>query len=324
MNSDMQSKPVKNKDSALRGIVFSLFGFMIFSVHDAIVKSLGGEFSVFQIMFFAVLFSYVPFSTALAVDKTPRSLRPNNLAWVLLRSFTMVGSAGFAFAAFSMLPLVQAYVLLFLSPLLISLLAIPLLGEKIQIYRSMAIVVGLLGVIIVLRPTADSLQLGHLFGICSAFCNAISAVVSRKIGREENSATMIVYPLLVNVVVTGAATIAFYQPMPLNALLKMFMVGGLGLVAQYSILCAYRSAPAYIVAPFQYSQLVWAVIFGVFFFKEGIDTLTVVGSLVTIASGLMIVWRETKVSVNQPNLRTRNVRTGASPAMKSFENDDGV
>ena len=82
------------------------------------------------------LFSYVPFATSLTLDRTPRSLRPVNTGWVFLRGFMMLASGGFAFAAFSMLPMVQVYVLLFLTPLIISLLAVPLLGEHIQIFRT--------------------------------------------------------------------------------------------------------------------------------------------------------------------------------------------
>ncbi|MDH5356444.1 MAG: DMT family transporter, partial [Gammaproteobacteria bacterium] len=219
-------------------------------------------------------------------------------------------------------PLVQTYVLLFLTPLIISLLAIPLLGEKVQLFRTSAIIIGLIGVIVVLRPSPTTMSLGHLFGVCAAICSATSAIIARKVGRQENSGTMIMVPMLINVLVTGGATMMLYQPMMQTDLIKMFAIGGLGIIAQYFLLAAYRSAPSYIVAPFQYSQLIWAVIFGAIIFGETIDQLTIVGALITISSGLMIVWRETKVSINQPNLRTRNIRSGALPAMKSFENED--
>lgn len=308
-------------ESIPRGAIFALLGFLLFSIHDVVVKTLH-EFSVFQIMFFAVLFSYVPFSTALALDRTPRSLRPVNTAWVLLRGLMMLSSAGFAFAAFSILPLVQVYILLFLTPLIISLLAIPLLGEHIQIFRTAAIVVGLVGVVVVLRPTADSLELGHLFGLFSAMSAALANVISRKVGRQENPGTMMIVPMLINVAVTGVATLFFYQPMTVYQLLSMFLIGFLALLAQYLVLSAYRSAPSYIVAPFQYSQMVWAVIFGWLIFGDSVDGLTIVGSLITISAGLIIVWRETRVSVNRPNLRTRNIRGGVLVPMQSVEQEE--
>ena len=305
----------------LRGAGLALLAFLIFSTHDAVVKTLHG-FSVFQIMFFAVLFAYVPFSTSLALDRTPRSLRPVNPGWVLLRGLTMTASAGFAFAAFSLLPMTQVYVLIFLAPMFISLLAIPLLGERIKIYRAAAIALGLVGVLIVMRPGTQELSLGHLFGFGAAACSAIAAVIARKVGREENHGTMIVVPMLINVLFTGCATVLFYQPMALDELLRMFAIGALGLLAQLCLLMAYRMAPAVVIAPFQYSQMIWAVVFGWLFFGDGIDRYTVIGSLITIGAGIFIVWRETQVSANQPNLRTRNLRGGALPPMQSVELDD--
>ncbi len=313
--------PGEHHESIAKGAGFALLGFLLFSVHDVIVKTLD-EFSVFQIMFFAVLFSYVPFATSLTLDRTPRSLRPVNTGWVFLRGFMMLASGGFAFAAFSMLPMVQVYVLLFLTPLIISLLAVPLLGEHIQIFRTGAIIVGLLGVIVVLRPTADTMELGHFFGLCAALCAALANVISRKVGRQENPGTMLVVPMLINVSVTGILTIFFYQPMTGQQLLSMFLIGFLALIGQFLLLCAYRSAPAYIVAPFQYSQIIWAVIFGTLIFGDSVDNLTIVGSAITIAAGLITVWRETRVSVNQPNLRTRNIRGGVLVPMQSVEQEE--
>ena len=310
-----------SRESIVKGAGFALLGFLLFSIHDVVVKTLG-DFSVFQIMFFAVLFGYVPFSTTLAFDRRARSLRPVNPGWVLLRGFMMLTSAGFVFAAFSMLPMVQVYVLLFLVPLIISILAIPLLGEKIQLYRTSAIIVGLVGVLIVLRPTPASIELGHIFGFFGALSSALANVISRKVGRQENPGTMIVVPMLINVAVTGGITLLVYQAMTLDELLRMFLIGCLAILAQYLLLCAYRAAPSYIVAPFQYSQMIWAVIFGFFIFGDSIDAMTVGGSLITVSAGLFIVWRETRVSTNQPNLRTRNIRGGTLALMQSVEQEE--
>ncbi|MBK8454620.1 MAG: DMT family transporter [Thiofilum sp.] len=293
--------------SVIRGPLIALLGYFVFSTHDAIVKSLE-NYSVFQTIFFAMLFGYVPFSLARITDKRLTTLRPNNPALVILRSALMVGAMCFAFIAFSILPMVQVYVLLFTTPVMISLLAIPILGEKIHFQRWTAIILGLIGVIIVLRPTPESLEWGHIFSLISAFCGASASIISRKIGNQESSATLILFPLLFNVLIAGATLYFVYKPMPFNDLMAMFAVGVLGLLGQLLVLNSYRLSPAAFVAPMQYSQLIWAVLFGFIFFNESIDQWVVVGSIITIASGVMIVWREAVASKTQPNLNTPNPR----------------
>lgn len=312
-----------NNSLVLRGLLISLVGYAVFSAHDALVKVLS-DYSVFQIIFFAMLFGYVPFSLVRITDARAVSLRPVHPWWVFIRAAMMVGALCFAFLAFSMLPLVQVYVLLFTTPVLISLLAIPFLGERIHIVRAMLIIVGLIGVLVVLRPTLQRLELGHLFGALSAFCGAGAAIISRKIGREEVSATLIISPLILNIIVSGCLLYFVYKPMSLLDLSLMFLLGVFALVGQLCILTGYRNAPAAVVAPMQYSQIIWAIIFGTLFFNESVDTLTLVGAAITITAGILMVWRESRVSVHQPVLRSRNMRSVGSAPLPGFESENGL
>jgi drug/metabolite transporter (DMT)-like permease len=226
-----------------------------------------------------------------------------------------------AFLAFTLLPMVEAYVLLFCAPLIISVLAVVFLDERIALVRWLAIFAGLVGVVIVLRPTPETISLGHGAALLSAFCGGGSAVISRKISASENMATMIMFPLLANIFVAGAALYFVYQPMPLFDLAVMFLIGVLGLVGQYFVLSGYHRAPAAFVGPMQYSQIVWAILFGYVFFGESIDRWVVVGSAITILSGLVIIWRERTVSKVQANLNTRNSRMVGAALIESAESD---
>lgn len=303
-----------------KGLGFALFGFAIYSSHDAIVKSLSA-YSVFQIVFFAMLFAYVPFSIARIIDASPQSLFPKHPGLVVFRSLLFVTSLCLGFYAFSKLPLVEAYVLLFCTPILISIMAIFFLGEQIALVRWLAILLGLIGVIVVLRPSVDTVNVGHLAAFLSTLSSAASAIISRKIGALENLATMIVFPMLATILVSGAALFVVYQPMPLVDLGAMFLVGALGLLGQYSILTGYRLAPAAFVAPMQYSQIVWALLFGYLFFDESVDKFVIIGSAITIFSGIIIIWRERRVSKVQANLKTRNTRPIGGPMIKQSEAD---
>ena len=305
-----------------KGIFYAIGGFAVFALHDAIIKSLA-QYSVFQILFFAVLFSHVPFTFYLAADKQERNLRPVFPGWVLLRSAFMVGSGCFAFFAFSSLPLAQAYSLLFTMPMLITILAIPLLGEKVRLLRGLAILLGLIGVLVVLRPGAETLQPGHFAALAGAFCSAMSGVITRKIGSQERGATLILYPLIANILFTGVLLYFVYQPMPFADLVKMAAIGLLGIAGQYCIILAYRAAPAAIVAPFQYSQMIWAVFYGYFWFQNVPDRYVFMGAALIILAGLMIVWREASpgVSTRSPFLNTRNQRAVSAPPLRSSETE---
>ena len=303
------------------GLVFALFGFAIYSTHDAVVKSLQ-DYHVFQIVFFAMLFSYVPFSIARIVENKPQSMSPANPLLLVTRACLHVGALCFGFYAFSSLPMVEAYVILFCTPLIISVLAIWFLGEQIAFARWLAIAMGLVGVVIVLRPSVETIELGHFAALAAAFCSGITAVISRKIGSTENMATMILFPLLATIIVSGSALYFVYKPMPLMDMALMFLVGALGLLGQYSVLTGFRMAPAAYVGPMQYSQIVWAILFGYVFFGETIDKWVVIGSLITVLSGVAIIWRELAVSKVQANLNTRNARMVGAPMMKQAKVDE--
>lgn len=308
-------------NTVLGGVGLALVGFAVFSSHDALIKSVQG-IPVFQTAFFVVLFSFVPFTLFLALDGTKRSLRPQ-LPWlVALRClFTVIGLVC-VFQAFGNLPMAEVYSLLFAAPILITLLAIPILGERIHLIRWFAILLGMAGVLVVLRPGSTSLSWHHLAALGAAACTASSSVVTRLIGSREHSVTLIIYPMLTNVIVTGVATAFVYVPMPGDTLLKLCAVGLLSVIGQTLMIQAYRRTEAQFVAPMQYSQMLWALVFGALVFHEAVDRTVLLGSAVIVCSGLLFIWRELVASVKQPVLHTRNLRIAGGPQARPSEADD--
>ncbi len=185
----------------------------------------------------------------------------------------------------------------------------------------MAVIIGFIGVLVVLGTQPGSLGFGHVAGILCAFCSASTAVVTRKIGSGESTLTLIVYPLLVNLTVCGLAMIPTYKPMPGVVLVSMCSIGLLAVMGQSLLIYAYRNAPAQYIAPFQYSQMVWAIIFGILFFAETPQSNVLAGAAIIIASGILIVLREMRVSYNKPILNTRNFRSVSGPQAFSKESD---
>lgn len=301
-----------------RGAIFALMAMGIFATHDAVVKTLGASYSPFQIVFFGALLSFPPVAVIMLNDTREGSLRPRHPGWILLRTLLTVVTGVSAFYAFSVLPLAQVYVILFASPLIITILAIPILGERVRARRWAAVSVGLAGVIIVLRPGQADLSLGHLAALAAAVCGATASVIVRRIGADERSVVLLLYPMVGNFIATGLALPFVYRPMPLADLGLMAVIAGFGLAASFLVILAYRAGEAAIVAPMQYSQILWATAYGYVFFGEGLDGATVLGAAVIIASGLYIVFRETRTgaSAHRPVTEARG-RTETATTPKS-------
>ena len=290
-----------------RGALLALLAFGIFATHDVFIKVLGGTYSPVQIVFFSVLLSF-PLATIMMMrDVQPGTLVPRHPVWIGIRTVAAVTTGFCAFYAFSVLPLAQTYAILFAAPLLITVLAIPLLGEKVRIRRWMAVLVGLAGVIVVLRPGGTELGLGHAAALVAAFGGALSSVIVRKIGAEERPVVLLLYPMVGNFVIMGAALAWVYEPMPVEHLGFLAIIAALAWTAARIQITAYSQGEAAIIAPMQYSQILWAAGYGYLFFDETLDRWTAIGAGIIIASGVYIVLREARgQSAVTPVLRTRS------------------
>ena len=303
-----------------RGAIFALIAFALFATHDVVIKFLGGSYAPFQIIFFTTLMSFPLATMMLMRDETQANLLPAHPWWTAIRTACTVVAMSAAFFAFSVLPLAQTYAILFATPLLITLLAIPILGERVGWRRLIAVLVGLAGVVVVLRPGASTLGFGHLAALACAIFSALAAVIIRKIGRDERTVVMLLYPLLANFLIMALLLPGYYQPMPLLDLGAAALISILGFGAGLLMIAAYRNAEAAMVAPMQYSQIIWAAIYGLVFFGESVDLMTFIGAAIIISSGIYIVVREQTGggSENTPVLRTRSRGYGTSFRISPF------
>ncbi|MGR3679167.1 MAG: DMT family transporter, partial [Paracoccaceae bacterium] len=196
--------------------------------------------------------------------------------------------------------------------------SVPLLGEVVRRQRWAAVLVGLVGVIVVLRPGMTELTAGHAAALTAAAASAFSSILVRKLGKEERSAVLILYPMLISMLAMTVVLPSVYVPMNLVHLAMVAVVGLLSVVAQHMLIAGYRAAPAAVVAPMQYSQIIWAAIFGALFFSEQPDIYVAVGAGIIISSGVFVVWRESREDVSEktPVLRTANPRADAGPSPK--------
>jgi drug/metabolite transporter (DMT)-like permease len=292
----------------IQGAVLALIAFGVYATHDVFIKMLGATYSPIQLVFFSVLLSFPLATIHLMRETSPGTLVPVHPWWIGLRTVAAVITGFAAFYAFSNLPLTQTYAILFATPLIITVLSIPILGEQVRLLRWLAVIVGLIGVLVVLRPGGDTdLGLGHAAALLAAFTGAFASIVLRKIGGEERPVVVMLYPMVANFVVMGAMLPFVYIPMPIEHLGVLAVISVFAWIGGRFIIAAYQTGEAAVVAPMHYSQILWASVFGYVFFNESIDTYTGVGTAIIIASGLFIVFRESRGgnSSNTPVLRTR-------------------
>lgn len=291
-----------------KGALTALLAFGIFSTHDVLIKVLGGQYAPVQIVFFSVLLSFPLATLTLMRDATPGTLLPRHPWWMALRTAAAVLTGISAFYAFSVLPLAQVYAILFAAPLLITILAIPVLGETVRLRRWLAVLVGLCGVLVVLQPGSTTLTAGHLAALLAAIGGSVASIIVRKIGADERPVVLMLYPMVANFILMGTALVLVYEPMPGADLGLLAITAVLAYVASRLIISAYNAGEAAIVAPMQYSQIIWASLFGILFFDETPAVNTIIGAAIIIASGMYIVLRESRPEglSKRPVLRTKS------------------
>jgi drug/metabolite transporter (DMT)-like permease len=272
-----------------------LLAFGLFATHDVVLKFLGGSYSVFQIAFLTSLFSMPLVLVLLILDREAGTFRPKNPGWMAVRVATATIITPSIFYSFTVLPLTEVYAILFSTPLIVTALSVPILKESVGAYRWGAVVVGFIGVLFVIQPGVSPVGLGHATALFGAFGAAVAFVVVRKIGGQERNAVMVGYPIMANLVTMGLVLPFVYQPVPIEDLGLSALMSVLGFSALLCVLAAYRRAKAVVVAPMQYSQILWALGYGALFFDERLDFNVAVGVAIIIASGVFILWRENRV-----------------------------
>lgn len=290
--------------SVVRGIGFALLSYASFSTADAAVKVASGRISVFEIAVILSLFALLPVLTLTRGRGGLAALKPKLWGLVVTRGVLTAFCAVCAWKAFALLPLADAYAILFASPILVTALSPWLLNEQVGWRRWTASGIGFGGVLIMIRPEFALLGLGHLLGITAAALGAVSFVVLRRIGAREPAAP-ILFTLFVAIFVVSApfAVQSWIWPNwhELSLLATAGLLQGAG---QAGMVMATRNSPAAVVAPFQYTQMIWAMMFGLLLFGDVPQPIMLVGMALVVGSGLYTLWRET--------VRQRVVTLGAA------------
>ncbi|PGH56469.1 S-adenosylmethionine uptake transporter [Azospirillum palustre] len=284
-------------DSVPYAVGCFLGAILLFAAMDTLIKFLTADYPVPQLMFVRSLVAFLlvgGYTLACGGGiAAMRTRRPLGHVW---RAFAGLISMGCFFYAFRELPLADVYVLSFAGPLFITALSAPLLGEPVGWRRWAAVVVGFGGVVVMAQPSAGAPLVPVLVGLCAALFYALAALAVRGLSRTETSASIVLYLLLTTTLVSGALALPVWTAPTAVALGLMALVGAIGAGAQVLLTQAFRRAPPAVVAPFEYTGMVWASLFGWLVFGDLPTVPVLAGAMVIIGSGLYILHRETMVA----------------------------
>jgi drug/metabolite transporter (DMT)-like permease len=282
------------RQDVARGILLMLAAVAVFSGMDALIKHLTATYSPLQVIFFRNLFAFLPLLPILARGDGLSLLRTQRLGAHIGRAVMGFGAMICFFTAFSLMPLADVVAIALSAPIFITALSVPLLAEQVGPRRWAAVLVGFVGVLVMVRPGAASL-IGPvaLLPLLGAVLYALALIAMRKLGATERAPTTVFYFTLVCTALSGLAQPFVWRMPDLLDFVLLVCVGLLGGAAQLLMTQALRIAPAAVVAPFDYSALVFSIGFGFAFWGEVPDWMLLLGAAIVVASGLYILHRET-------------------------------
>ena len=278
---------------ATAGVGTGALAFGLFSLMDALVKWLSASHPVPQILVCNALFALVPVGAMVVRRGGLPQLRTRRLGLHLLRGLLGTTGGFLAFYAFSRLPLADAYAIIFATPLLITALSVPILGEAVGWRRWSAVLVGFVGVLVMLRPGIAPIGAGSLAALGAACASACAILLVRKLSITETTTSIAFYSNVTAVVLTGIVFSPTFVLPNLWDLVLMAASGLIGGTALLVLIAAYRRSPAALVAPFQYSQMLWAILLGALVWSNFPEPVMLVGASIVTGSGLFILYRET-------------------------------
>lgn len=276
--------------SRIEAIAIMCFASLCFIAMHTFIKSVRGEVPVGVILWSQYAFQLVLLSLVLA-RHIPRMVTAPLLGLQIIRAVTlMLAICGF-FIAVGLMQLADAITIGFVAPLMITALSVILLKEKVSRGHWIAIVVGFLGVLIVVQPGTGLFNWTALVPLGAAVCVAIYQTLTRPIGQVVDSTTILFNATLIGLVVSSLALPFFWQTPSLESALFLMAAACLGAMAHFCLIKAYQWAPASVVAPFAYIELIYASALGFAVFGDIPDLATISGGVIIAASGLYLIRR---------------------------------
>jgi len=281
--------------AAARGILLMMLAIVIFTLMDALAKSLVSRHATLQVVW-ARYTGQTVIVAVLLIWLGAKHLRAQHPWLQFWRSLFQFGASFFFFASLNHIGLAEATAIADLNPVLITLGAVVFLGEKIGLRRGLGIAVALAGAMLIIKPGSSVFSLAALLPLGSGACFAAYALVTRAVGARESIWTSLAYSALFGTIVTTLSLPWVWETPVWGDVPGFLVIGLMGALAQLFLIRCYALAEASVVAPFSYLGLVCAMFWGWLFFDQLPDHWSVLGALVIVGAGLYVWHRETRVA----------------------------
>lgn len=310
-------------DRPIAGMLFCASALLAFAIQDTLVKSLTSDYPVMQILTLRTVVVVI-LLTSIGIWFYGLSIvRTTDPKPMLIRGVLAFFAFSTYYLSLSQIPLADAAAVYMTAPLFVTILSIPLLRERVGIHRWAAIIVGFIAVVVMLKPGTDLFQFSAALPLFSALCYAMIPIINRKIGYSQHVLTMSIYTTASYLVLTLAATGIIYSlpaPNPESPLIATMLLsrwqtpdamdlvlivssGSIFVLGLLGITQAYRISPVSIVAPAEYSYLIWTSVLGFVVFHDIPEFRVIAGTLVVVAAGLYVMYRERRPATEAGKLR---------------------
>jgi len=278
-----------SKSKEFVGILFAVAAYFSFSILDAFQKTAVINHSIFQLLFIKYIFTLLLSCSEAKRKNNYKFWQSNNVKLQVLRSFFSIIESGCFVLAFRYLSLADVHSVGSLTPVIIVALSALILKENVSPKTWIAIFVGFLGVLIILRPGLSIFDIKSLLPLMAAFFLGLYQVVTRKVSENDSTETSLFYTSLIGFIVMSILAFVYWQPLTLNS---YFLFTGIGIFFSMGIyfqIIALSKARASIIQPFHYTLIFWAIILGYLVYDDLPNIPTIVGAIIIASSGIYVL-----------------------------------
>ena len=277
----------KSKESV--GILFGVFAYLSFSILDAIQKTLVLHHSIFQLL----LVKYF-FVLCLSLFESKRKnnylfYKSKNIRLQIFRSLLSVIESGCFVLSFKYLSLANAHSIGSLAPVIVVALSAIILKEKVSVKTWIAIFIGFIGVLIILRPTSSIFDPKALLPLIGAFILGLYQIITKKVSKDDANETSLFYTSIIGLIIMSLLASKFWTPVDRSSYTMFLGIGVFFSLGLYLQIIALSKARASIIQPFHYTLIFWAIIFGFFFYDDIPDLFTIIGAIIITTSGIFVI-----------------------------------
>ena len=300
-----------DQEAPLKGILYLVVGLSLFSIQDVVIKLLSGAYPAHEIVFIRAIVSLLPILLIARLEGGWHLLRTRRPGLHVLRGLASFAAYTTYYLALTALPLADTVTLFYASPIFVTALAVMILGEQVGLRRWLAMLAGFAGVVVVTRPFGGAPEPAMLLAVASALAYSISILITRRLAKTEAASSLAFYAMITFLAASTIAGLVLGDGRFADAdhpsaafllrawiwpssedLALMVTIGLIAGVGFYCLSQAYRLASASLVAPFEYSSLPWAILWGYLVWSDLPGPATVFGLALIVGSGLYIIHRE--------------------------------